>query len=134
MVGHKSHMNFFQRSVSEAIGNIWENYEKRYRKRLAQSKIDSSVDVNNVKDEPLVLLQESLIQSPLPKVGGTTNSNTTTPSKVEGITFGHAGQALFESPFTFPDSTVQTPSPSARIPVLFKKGQEFKLMEMVSAL
>ena len=70
----------------------------------------------------MALLKESLINSPLHTVDDTTNPNTTTPSKVEGITCGHGRQALFESTFTVPDSTVQTPSPSARIPVLFKKS------------
>ena len=75
--------------------------------------MDSSVDGNNVKDESLALLKKSLVNSSMPSVGDMTNSSTTTPSKVEGITFAHAGKALFESSFTFPDSTVQTPSPSA---------------------
>ena len=121
-IGYKSHMNFFQQSVSEAISNIRENYGKRFRKCHPQSKIDSSVDVNNVKDEPFALLQDPLIHSPLPVVGGTTDSNTTTPIKVEEITFCHGVQALFDSTFTDTDSTVQTTSPSARIPVLPKKS------------
>ena len=122
-IGYKSHMNFFQRSVSEAISNIRENYGKRSRKCHPQSKIDSSVDVNNVKDEPFALFQDPLIDSPPHTVvRGTTDSSTTTPIKIEGIVCGYGRQALFDSTFTDTDSTVQTPSPSARIPVLPKKS------------
>ena len=61
----------------------------------------------------MALLKESMINSPMHTVDDTTDPNTTTPSKVEGTIFGHVGQALFESSFTFPDSTVQIPTPSA---------------------
>ena len=70
----------------------------------------------------MALLKESLINIPVQTPGDMTDSNIATPSKVEGLTCGHTGQALLESSFTFPDSIVQTPSPSARISALFRKS------------